>query len=101
MLKKYPTNCGDNTCASCVEVDGFIYLGHHAGGFEKDDAVYQAMRAFEGMENTLEQAGDSLNDMIKIHLYLRDLSDFREVRDLFRDVFGDNPPARMISTTEL
>lgn len=100
MLKRYSTNCGDSTCASCIEAGGFIFLGHHAGGFEKEDAVYQAKRAFESMEKTLEQAGALLGNIVKMHLYLRDLKDFKAVRDLFYDVFGDNPPARMTSTTE-
>jgi len=37
MIKRMPTHCGDETCPSCVIAGDYIYLAHHAGGFEKND----------------------------------------------------------------
>lgn len=33
MLKRMPSNCGDDTCASCVVAGDYIFLGHHGGCF--------------------------------------------------------------------
>lgn len=100
MIQRFPTHCGDTTCASAVRAGSTIYLAHHAGGFDKLDAAHQTREAFKSLEQTLAQAGASLHDMVQIHLYLRDLRDFPAARDVFVEVFGDESPARMSSTTE-
>ena len=101
MLQKMPTHCGDETCASCVIAGDFIYLAHHAGGYDQKDIVHQMRATFESMRNTLRSAGATLNDMIQINLYMRDLSEFRQARDVFYEYFDKgNFPARMSLTTD-
>jgi 2-iminobutanoate/2-iminopropanoate deaminase len=101
MLKKMPTHVGDNTCSSCVVAGDFIFLAHHAGGFDKRDIQHQMRAAFEGMKSTLASVGATLNDMAQINLYLKNLDDFNKAREVFNDYFDkDNFPARMTSQTE-
>jgi len=101
MLKKMPTHCGDDTCSSCVVAGDFIYLAHHAGGFDKKDIVHQMRATFESIRNTLNSVGATLNDMVQINLYMRDLTEFRLARDVFYEYFDkDNFPARMSLTSE-
>lgn len=100
MIKRYPTHCGDDTCASCVEAGGFIYLAHHAGGYAEQNVAYQMRKTFESMQETLEQAGSSLQEIIQINLYLRNIKDLREACDVFAEYFGEHPPARMTLTTD-
>ena len=100
MLKRMPTHCGDDTCPSCVVAGDFIFLAHHAGGFDEKEIVHQMRATFESLKRTLFQAGVTLNDMVHIHLYLKDLEDFSKARDVFYEYFDkDNFPARMTSTT--
>jgi len=87
MLKRMPTHCGDETCASCVVASDFIYLAHHAGGSTKQGIAHQMRATFESVKNTLNQAGASLNDMVQINLYLKDLADFDEAREVFFEYF--------------
>ena len=101
MLKRMPTHCGDETCPSCVIAGDYIYLAHHAGGFEKNDIKHQMTATFERAKRTLESAGASLNDMVQIHLYLKTLDDFDGAREVFYEYFDkDSFPARMTSQTE-
>jgi len=101
MLKKMPTHCGDDTCASCVVAGDFIFLAHHAGGFEKQDINHQTRATFERAKSTLASVGASLNDMVQINLYLKNLNDFDGARKVFYEYFDkDNFPARMTSQTE-
>ena len=96
-----PTHCGDETCASCVVAGDFIYLAHHAGGFEKNDIKHQMKVTFENAKKTLESAEASLNDMVQIHLYLKNLDDFDGAREVFYDYFDKGCfPARMTSQTQ-
>ncbi len=100
-IKRLPTHCGDNTCPSCVIAGDYIYLAHHAGGFEKRDIRYQMRAVFESVKNTLAAVGATLNDMVQIHLYLYDLSDFDGATEVFNEYFDEDCfPARMTSTSE-
>lgn len=100
-IKRMPTHCGDKTCPSCVIAGDYIYLAHHAGGFEKRDIKYQMRAVFERVKNTLATAGATLDDMVQIHLYLYNLSDFEGAIEVFNEYFDeDGFPARMTSTSE-
>ena len=101
MLKKMPTHCGDETCSSCVVAGDFIYLAHHAGGFEKQDIKHQMRATFERTKSTLTSVGATLNDMVQINLYLKNLDDFDGAREVFYEYFDKgNFPARMTSQTD-
>ena len=101
MMKKMPTHCGDETCASCVVAGDFIFLAHHAGGLNKNDIKQQMRATFDSVIRTLEPVGATLGDMVQIHLYLKNLDDFDGAREVFYEYFDkDNFPARMTSQTE-
>lgn len=100
MVTRMPTHCGDETCPSCVVAGDYIFLAHQAGGQDRQDVVYQMEACFESMKRTLESAGATLDDMVQIHLYLRNISDFRAARDVFYKYFKNGFPARMGSTTD-
>ena len=101
MLKKMPTHCGDETCSSCVVAGDFIFLAHHAGGFDKNDIKHQMRVTFERAKETLKSVGVTLNDMVQIHLYLKNLDDFDGAIEGFYEYFDKgNFPARMTSKTE-
>lgn len=100
MLKKMPSHCNDETCSSCVVAGDFIYLSHHAGGFDKQDIKHQMRAAFESAKKTLATVDATLNDMVQIDLYLKNLDDFKGAREIFYEYFNKGEfPARMTSQT--
>jgi len=99
-IRRMPTHCGDETCASCVVAGNTVYLAHHAGGFDKADAAHQARAAFESINRTLAAVGGSVKDVVQVHLYLKDLKDFGAARAVFNEFFEPGGfPARMTSQT--
>ena len=100
VFKRMPTHCVDDTCSSCVVAGDYIYLAHHGGGQDKEDIEYQMRKTFESMQNTLAAAGATLDDMVKVNLYLKNIADFRKAADVFRKYFKNGAPARMTTTTE-
>ncbi len=100
MIKRIDTNCGDDTCSSCVVAGDYIYLAHHAGGHDSNDIIIQMEASFESMNQTLESVGASLDDLVQINLYLKNIEDFRVARDVFYKYFKNGYPARMTSTTD-
>ena len=96
MVKRMLSHYGDDTCSSCVVAGDFIFLAHHGGGFDKQDIAHQMRETFEGMKKTLNTVDATLNDMVQINLYMKDLSEFRIARDIFYEYFDkDSFPARM------
>jgi len=101
MLKKMPTHCFDETCSACVVADNLIFLAHHAGGLDQKDIVHQMRAVFERAKKTLSSVGATLNDMIQINLYLRDLADFDGAIEVFSEYFDQGCfPARMTLTSD-
>lgn len=100
MLKRMPTHTGDDTHASCVVAGDYIFLSHHAGGLEQEDIVYQMRKTFERMQGTLKSVDASLDDVVQINLYLKNIGDFRAAADVFREYFKNGVPARMSTTSQ-
>jgi 2-iminobutanoate/2-iminopropanoate deaminase len=100
MIVRMPTHCGDETCPSCVVAGDTVYLAHHAGGFESDDVAVQVRACLEAMRRTLAGVDASLDDLVRVHLYPRDLGDFERARAAVAECFEHGFPARMTTTTE-
>lgn len=96
MIKRMPTHCGDETCSSCVVAGDYIFLAHHGGGHDKEDIVYQMRNTFESMKKTLSSVDATLDDMVQINLYLRDISDFRVAADVFKEYFKNKSQMELL-----
>jgi 2-iminobutanoate/2-iminopropanoate deaminase len=46
------------------------------------------------MENVLEAAGATLENVVKTTVFLRDMKDFGQVNAIYAQFFTDKPPAR-------
>ena len=99
MIKRMPTHCGDETCPSCVVAGDTIYLAHHAGGFEKQDIAYQVRATLERIKLTLATVGASLDDMVQMNFYIKNVEDFDEGREVLLEYFKNGAPARMTVVT--
>lgn len=100
MIKRIPKHYGDETCASCVEAGNYIFLAHHAGGFEKQDIAYQVRVIFEKMKQTLAAVDATLDDMVQVNFYIKNVEDFDEGRNVFLEYFKNGAPARMTVVTQ-
>ena len=99
MITKMPTHCGDDTCSSCVVAGDFIFLAHHGGGQEKEDLVYQTRATIESMERTLSTVGATLDDIVQLNYYIKNVADFRKGAGVFREYFKNGAPARTTVVT--
>lgn len=99
MVRRMPTHCGEDTCASCVVAGDTIYLSHHAGGFDRQDIAHQTRSALFRMQETLASVGASMDDVVQVHYYIRNIEDFRTGADVFGKFFLSGPPARMTTTS--
>ena len=66
------------------------------GGDLRDEASVadQTEQALENVEAVLEEAGSSMDDVLKVTVYLDDIDDFEAMNDTYATFFDDKPPAR-------
>ena len=99
MLMKIP-HCNDDTLSSCVLAGDFIFLAHHGGGQDVNDIVHQVRATFENMKLTLSAVNATLDDMVQLNFYIKNVEDFRKGADVFREYFKNGAPVRTTVVTE-
>ena len=58
------------------------------------DFAAQATQVFENLKAVAEASGGSLNDVVKVSLFLTDLSNFPTVNEIMSQYFSEPYPAR-------
>ena len=54
----------------------------------------QTLQALEYIERILQECGASLGDVVKVNVYLTDMSTFEEMNEAYTKAFPAAPPAR-------
>jgi reactive intermediate/imine deaminase len=70
--------------------------GKMATGFEE-----QAVQTFENIKAIVEAAGATLQDVVKVNVYLTDLGNFAKMNEVYKRYFRDPYPARATVGTQL
>ncbi|HEX8855471.1 MAG TPA: RidA family protein [Thermoleophilaceae bacterium] len=74
---------------------GQIPLDPESGELIEGSAGDQARRCLDNLRAVCEAAGASLDDAVRIGVFLTDLAgDWAEVNDAYGEYFGDDAPAR-------
>lgn len=85
--------------SSAVAAGDFVFLGLHRGSGA--DFPAQLADALAEVGRTLHGYGLSLHDLVKVHVWLRDIEDLPVMEKAFVDHFPrDGYPARMTATTQ-
>ena len=77
-----------------VYLSGQIPLDPNSGLLVEGDIDAQARRAFDNLKAVCEEAGGSLDDVVRLGLYLTDLGQFAAVNAVMAEYFDAPYPAR-------
>ena len=77
-----------------VYLSGQIPLDPASGALVEGDIATQARRAFDNLKAVCAAAGGSLDDVVRVGLYLTDLGQFAEVNAVMAEYFEQPYPAR-------
>ena len=58
------------------------------------DVRAQTAQTLNNVKSVLAEGGAGLGDVLKCNVYLKDISDFQAMNEVFASFFPDHPPAR-------
>jgi 2-iminobutanoate/2-iminopropanoate deaminase len=83
-----------------IIANGFVYtagqipLDPATGELVQGDIAAQTKRVMESLKAILEQAGASLQTVVKTTVFLKSMDDFAAMNTVYAEYFGDHKPAR-------
>ena len=103
-IKRYGVEGGKGTggqhmpFARAVEADGWLYVSGQVpmvnGELVAGNVTVQSRQAIENVVAILKEAGYGTEDVVRCGVWLDDARDFAAFNAVFREFFGDSPPAR-------
>jgi len=82
-------------------ISGQIPIDPKSGKLVDGGIKEQTRRVLENIKAIVEAAGFSMNDIVKVFVFLRDLKQFPEFNEEYAKYFKDNPPARVTVGADL
>ena len=73
---------------------GQLGLDPATGNFPEGGVKEQTIQSFQNVKAILEEAGFSINDVVKTTLYLADMADFAAMNEIYASQFEGDFPAR-------
>lgn len=82
-----------------IKSNGFIFISGQLpalpeGGFETGDIKDQTRLALEGLKAIVEEAGSSINKIVKVTIFISDIALWAEANEAYAAFFGSHKPAR-------
>ena len=78
-----------------VYLSGQIPLDPKTGELVKGDIATETRRVFDNLRAVASTAGDGLQDVVRVTIYLVDLGDFAKVNEVRAEYFKEPYPARV------
>ena len=75
-------------------ISGQIPLNPKTGDLVAESIEDQARQVLDNVKSICEAAGHNLDDIVKISIFLTDLSNFAVVNDVMKEYFSEPYPAR-------
>ncbi len=58
------------------------------------DIEKQTHQTLQNVKAIVEESGLSLNDIVKVSIFLKNASDFQKMNEIYKTFFQENPPTR-------
>jgi 2-iminobutanoate/2-iminopropanoate deaminase len=79
--------------SSAVSYGNLLFIAGKGAHFEGDIKAH-TKHVLDEIQAELENAGSSMNKVLKCNVYLNDLKDYTAMNEVFKGRFGDEPPVR-------
>ncbi len=75
-----------------------LYIAGKGAHFEGDIKAHTD-HVLKELQKELERNGSSMEQVLKVNVYLHDLEDYKGMNEVYRGRFGKNPPVRTTVAT--
>ncbi|MGK0466054.1 RidA family protein [Clostridium sp.] len=73
---------------------GQLPINASTGEFVNNDIKKATAQSLENVKAILEEAGTSLDKVVKTLVFIKDMNDFADMNEVYSQYFSTNPPAR-------
>jgi 2-iminobutanoate/2-iminopropanoate deaminase len=86
--------------SQAVDVDGWLFVAGQVavdvatGNIEANDITGQTRQVLENLKAVLGAAGLTLDNVVKVTVFLQSMDDFKAMNAVYADYFTKDPPAR-------
>jgi 2-iminobutanoate/2-iminopropanoate deaminase len=93
--------------SQAIKHDGMLYLSGavplnpEAGELPGDGVGDQTRQVLENLEAVLEEAGTSMDNVVRARVFLTDMDAFGELNEVYEDFFSEPYPARTAVRAEM
>ncbi|MDN5304279.1 MAG: 2-iminobutanoate/2-iminopropanoate deaminase [Fusobacteriaceae bacterium] len=83
-----------------IKVDNFLFVSGQipidpkTGEFVSDDIKEQTLQSLKNIEAIVKEAGGTIENIVKVGVFLDDINDFAAMNSVYEDFFGNHKPAR-------
>ena len=79
--------------SGAVSYGNLLFIAGKGAHFQGDIAAH-TKHVLDEIQKELENAGSSMDKVLKCNVYLNDLKDYKAMNEVFRGRFGAEPPVR-------
>ena len=79
--------------SGAVSYGNLLFIAGKGAHFQGDIKSHTE-HVLDEVQKELENAGSSMDKVLKCNVYLNDLKDYQGMNEVFRGRFGENPPVR-------
>ena len=83
-----------NKVGNLIFCSGQLGINPETGKIVEGGVIEEAKQVFKNIEAVLEEAGSSMNHVVKSLVLLKDIANFAEVNKVYAEQFNDVLPAR-------
>lgn len=76
-------------------ISGQLPINPKTGELLTGDIQAQTKQVIENLKAIIEEAGATLEDVVKTTVFLKDMNEFSLVNEVYGEYFKENPPARV------
>jgi len=92
--------------SQAVKAGGFVFVAGQVpltaeGTFVPGDIKAQTRQVLENIKAILQAAGSSLEQVVKVTVFLADMKDFVAMNEAYAEYFPQDPPARATVQSDL
>ncbi|NMA86890.1 MAG: RidA family protein [Tissierellia bacterium] len=82
--------------SNLIYTSGQLPIIPETGELLKDDIKKETLQSLKNVEAILGEAGATIENIVKVNIYIRNMEDFPLINEIYEEFFGNHKPARSL-----